>query len=437
MYTLGIDIGTTSISFVVLDTDTGAVVEAKNIPNDSVVCSGEAWAHMQNAELIRDKILSVIEGILKERDISGIGVTGQMHGILYIDEGGRALSPLYTWLDGRGDRLHETKTYAERFSELTGYPAATGYGLVTHYYNVVNNLVPENAVYIVSIADYIAMCLTKRQAPIMHASFAHSLGAYDLTEGGFDAEALAKLGIDVKMLPEVTSEAIAIGTLGDIHVKVPIGDNQAAFLNSVRDGQNSILVNIGTGGQISVLSRNIIKTENCETRPYLKNNYLVVGSSLCGGHAYAILHGFYKRLTECLGSDVRNLYCLMNEMAARAIEDIGNIEMTGGLEVSTKFCGTRSNPKLRGYIANVSPQNFTPEHLTLGVLQGIAGELHDLYKEISVHLDSAPDRLIGSGNGIRLNPVLRQVFEGLFSMELHTPEQQEEAACGAALLFTL
>ena len=66
-------------------------------------------------------------------DIGGIGVTGQMHGILYLDELGRAVSPLYTWQDQRGAERLTQQTYAERLSELTGYTLSTGYGVVTHF----------------------------------------------------------------------------------------------------------------------------------------------------------------------------------------------------------------------------------------------------------------------------------------------------------------
>ena len=73
------------------------------------------------------------------------------------------MSPLTIWQDGRGDQVYKDgKTYAACLSELTGYPVATGYGAVTHFYNTVNGLVPSDAVTFCTIHDLAVMALTER-----------------------------------------------------------------------------------------------------------------------------------------------------------------------------------------------------------------------------------------------------------------------------------
>lgn len=95
------------------------------------------------------------------KDIKGIGITGQMHGIVYTDIQGNAVSPLYTWQDGRGNlNYRENQSYAAYLSDITGCPVATGYGLVTHFYNVQNRLVPTNATKLCTIMDYAVMKLS-------------------------------------------------------------------------------------------------------------------------------------------------------------------------------------------------------------------------------------------------------------------------------------
>ena len=60
-------------------------------------------AREQDVEKITQTALSVIETLFERYpDIHSIGVTGQMHGILYVDADGNAVSPLYTWQDARG-----------------------------------------------------------------------------------------------------------------------------------------------------------------------------------------------------------------------------------------------------------------------------------------------------------------------------------------------
>ena len=75
----------------------------------------------------------------------------------------------------------------------------------------------------------------------------------------------------------------------DIPVTVAIGDNQASFLGAAGSENNTLLVNMGTGGQISVLTDQYFETEGIEARPFLGGKYLLVGASLCGGKAYALL----------------------------------------------------------------------------------------------------------------------------------------------------
>ena len=70
-----------------------------------------------------------------------------MHGIVYVDNDGKAVSPLYTWQDNRGNLiLNNNITYAEFLTDYSGYNLSTGYGLVTHFY-----ILPEGAVKLCTI----------------------------------------------------------------------------------------------------------------------------------------------------------------------------------------------------------------------------------------------------------------------------------------------
>lgn len=103
---------------------------------------------------------------------------------------------------------------------------------VTHFYNLKNGLVPENAVVFCTIHDYIAMQLAGNTVPITDASDAASFGVFQVEQGRFDKEALNKAGIDPTMLP-ILAEDTCIGQYnGIIPVYVAIGDNQASFFGA-------------------------------------------------------------------------------------------------------------------------------------------------------------------------------------------------------------
>ena len=159
MKTLGIDIGTTTISAAVLED--GQFLASETRANGAFISSALACAREQDAEKITQTALSVVQ-MLFERypDIHSIGVTGQMHSILYVDADGNAVSPLYTWQDARGSLPHsKTESWVQYLTRETGYLAAAGYGLVTHAYNLAAGLVPPAAVTCCTIGDYLAMRL--------------------------------------------------------------------------------------------------------------------------------------------------------------------------------------------------------------------------------------------------------------------------------------
>ena len=105
MKRMGIDIGTTSVSLSVLDRDTRKQVKAETIPGGSFIRTDSPWEKLQNVDEIEKKVTYAVQKLLSEfGDIDAIGLTGQMHGILYVDQTGNCVSPLYTWQDGRGGR---------------------------------------------------------------------------------------------------------------------------------------------------------------------------------------------------------------------------------------------------------------------------------------------------------------------------------------------
>ena len=280
MKALGLDLGTTSLSAVVLETDSG-VLAAKTVQNAAFL-PGERWERTQNAEEIYAAALPLVQELVCEHpEICAIGVTGQMHGIVYLDTDGRCLSPLYTWQDERAALpFNETESWAAHLSAVTGYPAAPGYGLATHYYNVHHGLVPETAACFCTIADFVAMRLAGRTSPLLDGSNAASLGLFDLQNGCFDKDAAEKAGLSPHLLPQVSKNAyLGTGTF-KIPVYAAIGDNQAAFLGAVDDRKHTLLVNVGTGSQVAVFTPGYLSVPGLETRPYPGGGNLLVGAAL-------------------------------------------------------------------------------------------------------------------------------------------------------------
>ena len=406
MKAIGIDIGTTSICGVVLDAENGNVLTSRTVNSDAFISTPNDWEKIQDVTKIVAIASGILDSFLEEyaEEIAVIGLTGQMHGIVYVNAEGKAVSPLYTWQDARGNLPYKDTTYADYLGSFSGY------GNVTDFYNRANGLVPKDAVSYCTVHDYFGMVLCNNKKPILHASDAASLGLYDVEKKKFDYDCTA----------QVTDAFEIIGTYRQIPVSVAIGDNQASVFSTLADNRD-LLINVGTGSQISIVSDYPITNEGIECRPYVDGKYLIVGAALCGGRAYSLLKDFYKQLFDIADCDGIDVYGVMDKMLADKTDTT--------LCVDTRFAGTRANANIRGSISNISIDNLTPSDLALGVLHGMVEELHEMY----LGMGERRVGIVGSGNGVRKNKALIRIAEQVFGGQLRVPLYTEEAACGAAL----
>jgi len=406
MFSIGIDIGTTSICGVLIDVKNGVIIKKLERVNDTWIETKNAWEKIQDP----NKILTIVINILDElysSEVISIGLTGQMHGIVYLDEKGNAVSPLYTWQDERGNLSYLDSTYAKNISSFTGY------GNVTHYYNKINNLVPKKAKVFCTIHDFVAMKFCSLTEPIIHNSDAASFGLYDIVKNCWQ--------IQDKILPKVTVECMILGNYKNTPVAVAIGDNQASFIGSVSES-TAILINMGTGSQISVVSDKISTSADVETRPFVNGKYLLVGCSLCGGKTYAVLENFFRNTVELFtGAIPDKLYDVMNKELEKECEC--------KISVDNRFMGTRANPKITASITGLNVENFSPQQLLVGFVTAMAGEMFSMYEKMGTKGTS----LVGSGNGIKKNKAVVKALEKKFSTQLKIPVHNEEASFGAAL----
>ncbi|OZB94350.1 sedoheptulokinase [Paenibacillus sp. XY044] len=436
----GIDIGTTSISVVLISAASGRVVRVATCANDASIRGDHSWERLQNPERIMERVRGLLAECREEwADVAAVGISCQMHGILYVDGEGQSVSPLFTWQDGRGDEPMQDRgvSYARHLRECTGYPAASGFGLVTHFHHVKNGNVPNDAVYLCTIGDYAAMQLTGAAKPLMDPSNAAGIGLFSASRHCFDEEALRRAGMDASILPPVCHGTEPVGRTRDGKpVACAIGDNQASFLGSVSQLERTLLVNVGTGSQISIYTDNDVSPEELdpsaglEIRPFPGGGSLLVGAPLSGGKSYAMLLAFFQEAGRAFGAppDEGEIYARMNEWAREVLR-----RGDEPLQVQTQFYGTRQDPGLRGAIRGIGPDNFTPGHLVAGFLQGMAEELMQYVGALPAGLRGSISAAAGSGNGIRRNPLLREMLEAELGLTLQLPPGEEEAAYGAAV----
>lgn len=423
MLTMGLDIGTTTICGVLLDAVTGETVATLTLPNDAALPPDCEGARLQNPE----RILAVVDEIIRTLGKAGkplaTGVTGQMHGIVYLDAEGRALSPLYTWQDGRGDLPARDggESCASRLSRITGTAVATGYGLSTMLYNSENNLAPRGAVAVCTIADYLTMALAGRKSPRLDRSMASSLGGFDLRTGAFLAEIPDSLS---ELLPAVCRSGAVLG--GNIPVTAACGDHQASFLSAVASPETQLAINIGTSSQISVYHKRLLDVKGVEARSYFNNGYLYTGASLNGGCVYRALYNFFEQCCLAFGTAPSgDIYEVMNRLAAEPKRET--------LRAEVSLNGSRLRAAT-GSITSITSGNLTPSQLVKAFLGGMAAELRDYRDSMPQEVLEGKTALALSGNAVRCNPALRARLEEELGLTAQLAPEREDAACGAAIV---
>lgn len=457
---LGLDLGTTTISAVAVDTASGAVLARAGRANASrrddpaAHARGHAEQDLATMTALAGEALRDLAGQLgSRRDLAGLGLTGQQHGVALVDRHLRPETALISWQDRRGEAPMpgEPRTWVQEARRRVGEDAvrrtgcrlSAGYQAVTLFWLAGQRQLPEAATACFA-TDYLTAWLTGTR-PATEPTNAASSGIFDVARGDWAFDLIDALELPRSLFPPVRpsgeprggltpESAAATGLPAGLPVFLGIGDNQASFLGSVADPAASVLVNVGTGGQVAVWSPRFLQAPQLETRPFPTGGYLLVSAGLCGGAAYATLQRFFAAVgTELFATEgqAETIYAVMNRLAGDAPPGCD------GLVCEPFFSGSRAEPERRGVWAGLTPVNFTPGHLCRSLLEGMARAFAASGDLLVSTTGRNPQTLVGAGNGIRENPLLAGLLADAFHLPLQVPAHREEAAHGAALLAAL
>ncbi len=264
-YCIGIDIGTSGTKTVLFDSLGNAVCSKSAEYPLSQPKNG--WAEQDPIDW-KNAVLSTLTAVVKNsgvaaEDIVGIGLSGQMHGLVMLDEDGNVLRPSIIWCDQRTAAECEDierLVGRERLIEITANPALTGFTASKIMWVKKNE--PEiyaKCAHILLPKDYIRYILCGVFAT--EVSDAAGMQLLDVPNRDWSDEVLEKLGIDKNLLgkvyesPEITGYLTAeIAEMTGLTTAVPVvggaGDNAAAAVGTgvVRDG--AAFTTIGTSGVV-------------------------------------------------------------------------------------------------------------------------------------------------------------------------------------------
>ena len=266
-YVIGIDLGTSGTKTVLFD-EAGTVI-ASALIEYPMYQPQNGWAEQEpldwwNAASKTIKAVIDKSGV-NAAEIAGVGISGQMHGLVMLDENNDVIRPSIIWCDQRtAAECEEIEALVghERLIEITANPALTGFTASKIMW--MKNHEPENyakCTHILLPKDYVRFMLTGEYAT--EVSDASGMQLLDIAQRCWSDEVLEKLNIDKKLLakvyesPEITGyiteEASALTGLS---VGTPVvggaGDNAAAAIGTGTVHNGDAFTTIGTSGVVFV-----------------------------------------------------------------------------------------------------------------------------------------------------------------------------------------
>ncbi|HEX2270959.1 MAG TPA: xylulokinase [Pyrinomonadaceae bacterium] len=436
MKLLGIDVSTTGVKALLID-ENGEIVASSTTPLH-LSTPKPLWSEQHPHDWWQAAVTS-IKHVLSETDaadVAAIGLTGQMHGLVLLDEGGEVLRPAILWNDQRcGDQCDEIRASLgkERLIRISGNDALTGFTAPKILWvRQHEREIYDRARHVLLPKDYLRYKLTHEYA--MDKADGSGTLLFDLERRDWSNETLAAANISADWLPRtfegpevtgrVTHEAAeATGLRAGTPVVAGGGDQaaQAVGVGAIRPGV--LAVTLGTSGVV------FAATESPLIEPK--------------GRLHAFCHAVPGRwhLMGVMLSAAGSLQWYRDTLAPQvSFEELLNeaeavTPGSDGLLFLPYLCGERTphpDPLARGAWVGLTMRH-SREHLTRAVIEGISFGLKDIFSLLQSAGAGEVAQVRVSGGGAK-SVMWRQILADILGTELVTVNTTEGAAYGAALL---
>ncbi|MBD1379386.1 xylulokinase [Metabacillus arenae] len=436
-YLIGIDLGTSSIKAILMDVEGDVIAQAQESYLIQVPTIGYAE---QSPNVWWNAAVNVLRTLLEEENvdpslIGGIGLSGQMHGLVMVDYKGEVIRPAIIWSDQRSKSQIEKINqliYEENAIDKMLNSVSTGFAISSLLWIKENE--PESyekTNKILLPKDYIRYRLTGELAT--EATDASSTLAFDVAERKWATFLIKKLGIKEELFPPCYEPCEIAGEITTCAAKetglkkgTPVvfgGGDQ--FMQAVGNGiifPGIVSSNIGTGGQIAVMvdkpayDSQLRTNTFCHIKP---NTWNIQGSSLNSGLSLNWLKSNILR-----ENDFRALTKMAEKIAPGS----------EGLIFLPYLTGERTphlDPNAKGIFFGLTLKH-RDDHFVRAVIEGVTYSLRDSLDLIE-GLGIQTNRVIASGGGGK-SKLWLQIQADIFNKPVYTSKTGEEACVGAAII---
>ncbi|HLI06287.1 MAG TPA: xylulokinase [Ktedonobacteraceae bacterium] len=451
---LGIDLGTTGVKAALFAADDGRTL-ASAFVDYPLYHPHPGWAEQNPAEwwsatasAIRTCLAGGAQEGVQASDVRGVGLSGQMHGVVLLDEQGQVLRPSIIWADQRSEaqsRWITGRVGAARLIELVSNPALPGFSSPKLQW--IRDHEPEifaRARTMVLPKDYIRYRLTGSMA--MEISDAAGTDLLDVKHGVWSREVLEALELNPTLLPPIVESAAVAGTITEevaaltgLAAGTPVAgggaDNACGAVGNgvVRPGL--ALVSIGTSGVVLAYAGSPqVDTSGPVPRVHTFNHAVPGAWYLMGVTQGAGLSLRWVRDNIGLPESALQRWTEIDAYELLSTEAALVPPGSEGLIFLPYLQGERT-PHLDAYARGGwigLTASHTRRNLVRSVLEGVAFSLKDCFtiiEEQGLELE----QMRATGGGAK-SPLWRQIIADVLGVELVTTNATEGPAFGAALL---
>lgn len=446
-YLLGIDLGTSSVRAILINVE-GKVCSLAG--QEYPILYPEPGAAEQDPDHWWEATCKSIQKILQQTGVSpssitGIGLSGQMHGLVTIDAQGKWSRPAIIWVDKRSTR--ECQEIKEKIGEeklylITGNPVATGFlGPSLLWLRNWERKVYRRIYKVLLPKDYLRWKLTGEIAT--EPTDAVGTALFDIKKGEWATEILDKLEISEKIMPDILPSLSIGGKITPLAASetglkegTPVilggGDQAMGAIGNGAVSPGVAASTIGTGGQLVVCIDRVLFDSGRRLHLLvhaLPRRWLLMGAMLSAGLSLRWLRDQIFPLEKLMGESTGiDPYELLSREAERVTPG------ADGLLFLPYLLGERTphmDPYARGVFFGLKLEHHRG-HMIRAVMEGVVFGLRDCW-EIFRSLGVEIHRLIASGGGAR-SRVWRQIQADILGIPLTISESQEHSALGAAIL---
>jgi len=438
---LGIDIGTSGTKTLVVDEQGTICAEAtRTYP---IYHPRPLWSEQDPEDWWKALVETVQEAVAKASvhpaDVKAIGLSGQMHGSVFLDKNGRVIRRAILWNDQRTEaecrEIEQRAGGRKQLIRMTANPAMTGFTAPKILW--LRNHEPRNfekTVKILLPKDEMRRRLTGEFAT--DVSDASGMLLLDVRRRNWSTTLLEKLDLDISLLArcyeseEVTGKltrqaAETLGLTTDCLVVGGAGDCAANGIGTgvVRSGVLS--TSLGTSGVVFVHSDEVQVDPEGRLHTFchaVRGKWHMMGVSLTAGGA---LQWFVERLCAELGERAYEVLTQEAEQVEAGSEGLFFLPYLAGERTP------HADPYARGCFIGLTLKHGRG-HLARAVMEGVAYALRDSL-ELIRGLGVPVKQIRASGGGAR-NPLWRQIQADMFGQKVVTINAEQGPAYGVALL---